>query len=155
MNTEGTENVEATRSVASEPSGAPVRSSDGLHIMTKITFDEAIKRFKANEEIESVLCLTGKKDDDQARRRVAIAWPKVPLKKASTTEEFNDSPSLWDDLWSDVRADMDALAAASGVSAAWSIVAQLRANRIIYPDGTIGVTAQKALRQLAKNELGL
>lgn len=28
MNTNGSENVEATRSVASEPSGAPVRSTD-------------------------------------------------------------------------------------------------------------------------------
>ena len=121
---------------------------------TKITLEEAIQRFKTTEEIEAVLCLTGKKDDDIRRRRVAIAWPKVPLKRAQRRKEFDDSSSLWDDLWEGVRPDMDALQSACGFPV-YSIIAQLRANRIIYPDGSIGTTAQKALRQLAKNELGL
>lgn len=114
---------------------------------------EAIEQFRKLEDIESVLILTGKDDHSVNLRRVALAWSKIPL-LATAQDDFKDTPDLWETLWGGVKPNYPALDRITGVTTE-RYVRILKGYRLIFPDGSLGVTAQKALRQLAKAELGL
>jgi hypothetical protein len=120
-----------------------------------MTHQEAVEKFRQAEDVESVLVLLGKDTLAVSLRKVALAWPKVPVKLRKVAG-LADGPELWDALWQGVEINLDELGAVSNTRTACSrYVAMLRGYRLIYPDGTLATVAQKALRALAKAELGL
>ena len=121
-----------------------------------MTFQEAIERFRQSDEVESVLVLLGKEAPQVNLRKVALAWGKVPVKRVQV-EDLVDGPDLWERLWGQVEIDMERLGSVSDITRkdCFRYVAILKGYRLIFPDGTLAGVAQKALRALAKAELGL
>jgi len=118
-------------------------------------FEEAIDKFRQSEEVESVLVLLGKDVPQVNLRKVALAWPKVPVKRLPV-QGVVDGPGMWDKLWESVEIDMERIGSISDTrKEASRYVGILKGYRLIYPDGTLAGVAQKALRGLAKAELGL
>lgn len=120
-----------------------------------MTHEKAIDKFRQAEDVESVLVLLGKETLQVNMRKVALAWPKVPVKRRNA-KDLSDGPDLWDHLWEPVEIDMDKLGVISNTRTdCGRYVTMLKGYRLIYPDGTLATVAQKALRALAKAELGL
>jgi hypothetical protein len=82
-----------------------------------------------------------------------LAWPQVTHELPSGGT-FTDNPKLWTELWQGVQVNLEDLERTCGFPC-YLQVERLRGYRLIYPDGTLGLAAQKALRALAKTELGL
>ena len=109
-----------------------------------MTREDAIDKFRKAEDVESVLVLLGKDPIQINLRKVALAWPKVPLKRR-TAKDVADGPNLWDNLWADIQIDMEQLASVSNTRTdCGRYVTMLKGYRLIYPDGTLATVAQKA-----------
>jgi hypothetical protein len=120
-----------------------------------MTHEEAIQQYRQGEDVESVLVLLGKESLQVNLRKVALAWPKVPVKRREA-KDLSDGPDLWDRLWESVEIDIETLGSISNTRTdCYRYVTMLKGYRLIYPDGTLSTVAQKALRALAKAELGL
>jgi hypothetical protein len=122
-----------------------------------LPLEKAMAQFKALEQAENVLVLTEADRLTPALRKVALVWDKVPVGRSDPKRKFQDGPGLWIDVWEDAEVDLLGITEATGldVKTVERCVGVLRGNRLIYPDGTLASTAQKALRQLAKNDLGI
>lgn len=118
--------------------------------------NEAINQWRQAEGAENVLVLLGDDGTQPGLRRVALAWQNVPVKVLH--DEFApEGADEWEAAWRCVEIDRERLSAIAGVSmnVCTRYVETLRGHRLIYPDGTLAGTAQKALRQLARTALGL
>ena len=123
-----------------------------------MTFEEAIEKFRAMEQVEDVMQLVGKEPQQELLRKIVVAWPKVRINRAPTkTKPPEDGFALWDWLWTQVVIDTEKIAgiAGSGQGTTEKNINLLRGNRIIYPDGTVSSFATKALRQLMKSQLNI
>lgn len=142
------------RGLQDQPVAAP-RPKSGRR--GSLTLEKALAQFKALEQAENVLVLTEADKLTPALRKVALVWDKVPVGRSDVGRKFQDGPGLWADVWEDAELDLLGLAEATGLDlkTVERCVGVLRGNRLIYPDGMLASTAQKALRQLAKNDLGI
>lgn len=111
----------------------------------------AIEEYRKNEDVESLLVLTGKGPAQDKLRRVALAYAKTPV-QGDMGAEVGEG---WEAAWEGVEIDVDRIGEISGAGNCRRQIESLRGYRLIYPDGTLAGVAQKALRALAKGELGL
>lgn len=123
-----------------------------------MTFEEAIKKFRAMEQIEDVMQLVGKDPQQEILRKIVVAWPKVRINRTTTKiKPPGDEFGLWDWLWTQVIIDTEKIAGivGSGQGTTEKNINLLRGNRIVYPDGTVSSFATKALRQMMKSQLNI
>lgn len=120
-----------------------------------LTMAGAVAKLREQEDVESLLVLLGRTVAQDNLRKVALAWPKVRVSYLDERARFTDGPNLWQDLWNNTTVDVPSLVATTGIQKCLHFVNILKGYHLIYPDGTLSTNTQKALRQLAKAELGL
>lgn len=115
-------------------------------------FEEILKEFKANETPESIYPLT----QNPALVTVMLAWRTVHVSRRSTASDPpQDIPSRWTWLWDHARYEESDLGAAIGDSpgVARRLLDQLRAHRLVYPDGTVHKFGEQYARTLIMERL--
>jgi len=123
-------------------------------------FEELIEFFKKKETPEDTACLMPEERfiDTDSLRRLVIAWPKARRSRINpwaTTSEEGDV-ACWRWLWEQVDYDQEELKRIAGVgSNITSLMDILIGNRLLYPDGTVSLWAQKVIRQVFKTRLGI
>ena len=129
----------------------------------QVTFEDAIEIFRMassqEESVKNVLILLGKDARPVNLRKIALAWPVVRVANKGGGRKYNSElplPDLWDQIWQNVVIDYDVLRRISRTgSECETYVEILRGYRLIYPDGSLCLAAQKGLRKMARDELGL
>jgi len=100
--------------------------------MTDMDFQQELLRFKANESAMAVALV----EQDKDLATLVAAWGQVPVTNISPPPGV-EALDPWARLWSQVAVDMRALAEATGLRRPQETLAKAKANRIVYPDGTI------------------
>jgi hypothetical protein len=121
-------------------------------------FDQVLEEFRQQEKVQDVLVLTGKGEQADELRRLALAWPKIRITRHPLPYPPGSPPArqLWDWLWDQVEYDPQEVREISGMGAqAEARLAVLRGNRLIYPDGTVSAYVDKCLSSLLRAQLGL
>ena len=124
-----------------------------------MTFEEAVEKFRSQEQVEDVLAITNVKDPQAIRlRRLVVAWGKIKIDRISVQRPAppaEDEKELWKWMWECVRYDPEELRQVSGVRVGVEMLMRvLIGNRIIYPDGTVSEYAKKVIRAILKNDIG-
>lgn len=118
-----------------------------------MTLSEAVEKLRQSEAVENALILLG--DDAEKLRRVALAWPKVPV-RVKKEANLKNTPNLYDTLWDAIEINLEKLSQISNTRGeTGKLLAILKGYRLIYPDGSLSTIAQKTLRTIVRNELGL
>ncbi len=116
-----------------------------------MTISAALEYFRAAEDPASLLLL----NDDKDLTAILVAWSSAFIRQHSkkNTIANNDAHTQWQELWSLYSIDIEALAAATGLSSALlpPAIIKLVNARLLYPDGSISTYAKNFLRaQVAK-----
>ena len=122
------------------------------------TLETLLEPFKAEEEqhvyTASILV------DDSAAHKIVAAWTMIPLTWTDPKGDYPDDPRLqWDWVWEGVTIPWQELAKRSGIDLprVQKLFEPLRANRLIYPDGTatehaLGVLKAAVVQGLQKTK---
>lgn len=104
--------------------------------------EQYLESFKAGEEanVHTAIILA----DDREAQRVLSTWSMLPISweepKGEAPEDLRD---LWDWLWGGIKVNWALLGERTGMTAArvQNRFEPLRANRLVYPDGTVSGNA--------------
>lgn len=99
---------------------------------------EKLARFRNNEDecMHTAVILVGNSDS----QIVLSTWTTMPLERVSPkTKPPSDERELWDWLWTTVRINWAKFSDRTGMNTArlQKVFEPLRANRLLYPDGSI------------------
>jgi hypothetical protein len=94
---------------------------------------------------------------DADARRVAVAWEGMPVKwRAPPWAAKSDGGNAdWDRLWKSLDLSLRELGTRAGLPLAPTVrvFEMLRANRLVFPDGTLDAAAARLLDALAAEHL--
>jgi hypothetical protein len=106
-----------------------------------------LSKFKVEEAafVHTIVMLA----DDRDSQKILSTWSMLPFGwKTPSGRPPEDLRDLWDWLWVGVCVDWDILAQRSGLSSVRvrKLFEPLRANRLMYPDGTLPANVLAFLR---------
>jgi hypothetical protein len=109
--------------------------------------ESLLAKFKTEESsfIHTTVMLAGDRDS----QKILSTWSMLPLVwRKPHTYQPEDIRDLWDWLWAGVVIDWDVLSQRTGLSPirVKKLYEPLRANRLMYPDGTLPDHALAVLR---------
>ena len=113
-----------------------------------------LQPFKNEEEtfIHTTIMLVGDRDS----QKILSTWSMMPIRwVVQKSEPPADPRRLWDWIWGGVMISWKDLEARSGISAArvQKMFEPLKANRLLYPDGTLPNHVSQFLRAEIKKAL--
>jgi hypothetical protein len=124
------------------------------------TYREILEEFKQHQNMENVAPLF----DDPVLRRTLLVWPNVAISPTSTSMSVlmdmkydGDDGDLekWRWLWAHVKIDPYDVSLKSGlkVQEAQSVIEQLKALQLVYPDNTVNRSASVYIRSRVNVEI--
>lgn len=123
--------------------------------MRRNRFEDALDRFKRQEQPEIVLLVASHKD----YVNIASAWMhcKVHRKRRLSKSTTNSEADTWAWLWENVRFPIESLRERSGVPEKRfeGRLNTLIANRVLYPDGSVNSFVRRYLREKVLKLLGV
>ncbi|MFC1737008.1 hypothetical protein ACFL1X_12900 [Candidatus Hydrogenedentota bacterium] len=116
--------------------------------MKRGTWQHELNRFKEKEEPETVLLVAG----SSQLIRIVVAWYNADVKRARRLTECGgtDDETIWQWLWENARySQEDLMNRIPDANASTKRKVQaLKANRVLYPDGTVNSYVEKYLREM-------
>jgi hypothetical protein len=115
---------------------------------------DLLEPFKSDEEsfVHTTIMLTG----DRESQKLLSTWSMSPISwNMPPGNPPEDKRELWDWLWKGVRIDWEDFSARTGITSSrlQRLYEPLRANRLLYPDGTLPGHATALLRAEIKKSL--
>jgi len=109
--------------------------------------EEHLKKFKAQEDgyLHTAVIIAGDKDSQV----VLSTWTTLPLTTKNPTDDPpSDERKAWDWLWTSVQINWALFAERTGMNTALvqKVFEPLRANRLVYPDGSAAEHALGVLK---------
>lgn len=122
-----------------------------------MNYTETLESFKSESNTESILPLM----DDSRLRRAVLVWPQVGISTYLHSLSPNEIPEetserdRWNWLWSVASIDTHDFSEKCGIKLqeAQGIIEQLKALKLIFPDGTVSKVATIYMRSSANIEL--
>jgi len=123
--------------------------------MGRNRFEEALDRFKQQEQPQAVLLVASHKE----YVNIAAAWLQCDVRTARslTKATAGSEADTWSWLWANVCFSRDKLMEKSGVSDKRFAdrLNTLIANRVLYPDGSLNSFVRRYLREKVLRLLGV
>ena len=116
-------------------------------------FEAVLAEFKAKERPEDIIPILS----DETAQKFLVAWPKIIIRRdISFTDPIpNTVNEQWVWLWEQVNVARQDIVNISGIPEMKieRIFMQMKGNRLIYPDGSVMVLAEKYLKKLISDKI--